>query len=108
MKADIIAKAVELSETIGEANHRHALQHAVRDFMDLLTVVPDYPATEFSSDEIGTLRTLAEGVIARIEQRVSTHDDSATAQLELVGAVYEIRKRLEQIDQWRRHFLGHS
>lgn len=108
MKSDIIAKADELSETIGKTDHGHALRHAVRDFVDLLTVVPDYPATEFSTDEIGALRARAEEVIARIEQRVSTTDDSATAQLELVGAVYEIRKRLEQIDQWRRHFLGHS
>ena len=108
MKSDNVAKARELAETIGEATHRHALRHAVRNFVGLLAVVPDYPAREFSSAEIGALTTSAEAVIARIEQRVSTDDDSTTVQLELVGAVYEIRRRLEQIDQWRRHFLGHS
>jgi hypothetical protein len=51
---------------------------------------------------------MAEAVIARIEERVSTNDDSDAVRLDLVAALYEIRKRSEEIDHWRRHFLGHS
>jgi len=74
------------------------------EFAHLLTTVPDYPPREFSTDSIGVLAQMAEDVITRIERRVSTGDDSGAVQLDLVEAVYDIRRALEEIDRWRRHY----
>ncbi len=105
MHDDVIGRAAALSETIGAVRHWRVFRRAVNDFVGVLASVPDYPAAEFSIDEIGVLRTLSEGVIDRIEQRVSAQDDSASVQRGFVEAVYDIRRRLELIDEWRRHFL---
>jgi len=103
---DVIAGATALSDTIGTTTHRRTFQHAVNDFVGVLVSVLDYPAAEFSIDEIGLLRRLSEGVIERIELRLNTPGDSTNVQVVLVEAVYEIRRRLELIDEWRRHSLG--
>lgn len=104
MPADVVRQAVELAGAIRETARRRAFEKAVRGFVQLLATVPDHPAREFSGEQIEVLRTLAESVIDRIEERISVDDDPASVQMELAGAVYEIRRRLENIDQWRRHF----
>ena len=103
---DLVAQAVELSETIRQTSHRHAFEAAVRDFTRLLASVPGYAAQAFSADAITALNSLAEGVIERIEQRVSSADDSSSVQLDLVEGVYGIRRALEEIDRWRRRRLS--
>ena len=100
-----IAKAVDLSETIRGAGRLHALEKAVGQFVGLLHRVPDYPASTFSPDAIGVLRTLAEGVIEKIEDRVHAGQDERNEQQVLVEAVYDIQAALEEIDRWRRHYL---
>ena len=104
----IVTKAVALSETIQRANRPHALEAAVTEFTHLLTTVPDHAPRELSTDSIGLLARLAEDVITRIERRVSSGDDSGAVQLDLVEAVYGIRRALEEIDRWRRHYAGQT
>ena len=104
----IITQAVALSETIQRASRPHALEAAVTQFTRLLATVPDYAACEFSTDSIGLLGRLAESVIARIERRVGAGDDSGAVQLVLVEAVYDIRRALEEIDRWHRHYAGQT
>lgn len=106
MEPDVVTQAVELSGAIRETSRRRAFEKAVREFVQLLATVPDHAAGEISSEQIEVLGTLAESIIDRIEERISVDDDPASVQLELAGAVYEIRRRLENIDQWRRHFLA--
>jgi hypothetical protein len=102
--AGFILSAVEAAENVRDANRLHALTRAVGQFVDLLAMLPDYPASDFVEADIARLSTLADAVIARIEERAGEEAGSPKAALELVSSVYEIRSRLEQIDIWRRHF----
>lgn len=102
--AGFIAKAVEAADTIRGARRLPAFERAVHDFVALLASVPDYPAAAFGEADVARIGTVAEDVIAQVEERAALEADSPKAELTLVNAVYEIRSRLEQIDIWRRHF----
>ena len=106
MEADVMAKVAEFAETIRTTKHRHAFEKAVKGFVRLLATVPDAPPETFSDDAVRSLLSMSEQVIAQIEQRVSTQQDSASVQRDIVEGVYEIRRALEDIDRWRRHFRG--
>jgi hypothetical protein len=58
----------------------------------------------FHAISIALLTTLGEEVIARIEERVSAGVDSDSVQRELVSDVYGIRREVEEVDRWHRHF----
>ena len=105
METDVIASAVELSEAIRGAGRQHSFDKTVAGFVQLLATVPDYPATEFSQDGIGTLKATAEAVIISIEARIEKGEGSATDERHMAEGVYEIRRLLEEIDRWRRHYL---
>ena len=106
MEADVMAKAVEFAETTRTTKNGHAFENAVQGFVRLLGTVPDSPPAAFSDDAVGSLQGSSEQVIAQIEQRVDTQQDSASVQQDIVEAVYDIRRALEEIDRWRRHFRG--
>jgi len=103
MEADVIAKATELAETIRTTKHGHAFEKAVDGFVRVLATVPDFPPAAFSDHAVRSLQDLSEQVIAHIEERVNTKQDSASMQQDIVEAVYEIRRVLEDIDRGRRH-----
>jgi len=102
--AGFISRAVEAADAIRGAHRRHAFEHAVRHFEELLATVPDYPAGDFVDADVARIQMLAEDVIELVEQRANEEEDTPTTALVLVNAVYGIRSRLEQIDIWRRHF----
>jgi hypothetical protein len=104
--SEVVTRAVAVSDTIRHATRRKAFGTSVNAFTQLLVTVPDYAPRGWSADSIARLGALAEDVISRIEQRVGTGDDSSAVQLDLVEAVYEIRRALEEIDRWRRHYAG--
>ena len=106
MEPETVAKAAELAETILTAKHTHAFAKAVEKFVKLLATVPDCPPATFSDDAVGTLLGLSEQVIEQIELRINTQQDGASVQQDIVGAVYDIRRVLEDIDRWRRHYRG--
>ena len=104
MEADVTAKATELAETIRTTKHGHAFEKAVEGFVRVLATVPDCSPAVFSDDAVGLLLGVSEQVIAQIEQRIDTQQDSASVQQDIVEAVYEIRRVLEDIDLGRRHY----
>ena len=106
MESDVLATAANLTETIRNAHRRHHFETAVRDFVRLLATVPDYPAKDFSVDTVGSLKTLSEDVITNIETRISANADPGADQQQLASGVYEIRRLLEEIQHWRRHYLS--
>lgn len=106
MASDTIVRATELSETIRDEARRRPFEKALQRFVHLLAEVPHLPPGELSVAEVGVLRVLAESVIDRIEQRIAGDDETTGVQLELAGFVYEIRRQLENVDQWKRHFFA--
>ena len=77
----------------------------MREFVGALAHVPDFPAAEFTPLEIEQLSATAEQVIEAIERRLENSKDRVATQQELAESVYEIRREMEEITRWRRHYL---
>jgi hypothetical protein len=99
----LVADAVEKAGRVNDAGHARQFRHAVSEFVRVLGTVPDEEADTVSTDEARVLRTLGENVIDAIEARVPDIASAADAQA-LVSSVYEIRRLLEEVHDWRRHY----
>jgi hypothetical protein len=103
MTTSLVADAVEMAGRARDAAGLRPFRHAVSDFIRVLGSVPDEGADTVSNDEVRVLQTLGENVIDAIEARVPDIANAADAQA-LVSSVYEIRRLLEEVTHWRRHY----
>jgi len=92
------------AEGLSSASGRTFLK-LMREFVGALAHVPDFPAAEFTPIEIEQLSATAEHVIEAIERRLENSKDRVATQQELAESVYEIRREMEEITRWRRHYL---
>jgi hypothetical protein len=92
------------AEGLSSASGRTFLK-LMREFVGGLAHVPDFPAAEFTPLEIEQLSATAEQVIEAIERRLENSKDRVATQQELAESVYEIRREMEEITRWRRHYL---
>jgi hypothetical protein len=92
------------AEGLSSASGRTFLK-LMREFVGALAHVPDFPAAEFTPLEIEQLSATAEQVIEAIERRLEHSKDRVATQQELAESVYEIRREMEEITRWRRHYL---
>jgi hypothetical protein len=103
MTVDIVGRALEVHRKIQQATGGRTMDGAVREFVHTLTLIPDCAPSEISSDQIEVLRGLAESVIEQIEARLAQGSRPQVEQ-DLAAGVYAIRRALEEIDRWQRHY----
>lgn len=101
---ELVERAVAISGAVRRSTRRRAFHREVEAFAQLLAAVPDCSPREFANEEIAVLRSLAEDVIASIEERLSAGGDSEHVKVYLAEAVYDIRRALEEMHIWRRHY----
>jgi hypothetical protein len=82
-----------------------AFLKSVRDFVAALSRVPDCPPDTFSSVEVAQLSSASERVIGTIEARIESGQDASGIRQQLAESIDELRRELDEISRWRRHFL---
>jgi hypothetical protein len=100
-----VAAANEAAHSLFPDAASRAFLKSVRDFVAALSRVPDYPAGTFSPVEIAQLSSTSERVIGSIETRIESRQDPSGIQQQLAESIYDVRRELEEIGRWRRHFL---
>ena len=103
MTSHAVDHVAQAASVVRDADHVKGFSHAVREVIRVLGEVPDEPAGSMTSDDMRALQLLGPDVIDRIEERVPDIHKAADAQ-ELVSAVYEIRRLLEEASRWRQHY----
>lgn len=106
MTSDTSAAAMEVAQSVFEAKRGGRFNRAVQEFVGVLRTVPDCAPVEISAGMIQVLQHLAERVIQQIEHRLATGEDRRSLQRDLAEAVYDIRRALEEIDLWQRHYAA--
>ena len=109
---DVSIKANELISDAQAAAHTlfpdaasAAFLKSVRDFVAALSRVPDCAADTFSSVEIAQLSSASERVILTIETRIESGQDASGIRQQLSESIDDVRRELDEISRWRRHFL---
>jgi hypothetical protein len=68
--------------------------------------IPDSQPDAVTEPELVRLRELADETVDAIERRIDSGADVLVVQQELVGTIYELRKRMEAVEVWFRHFAS--
>jgi hypothetical protein len=87
-------------------HHRRAFVDELAHVVGTLGTIPDSPPADFTVSDRHRLRELADEVVEAIERRIDSGGDGEKVQQQLAGTVYEIRRRMEAIETWFRHFAG--
>jgi hypothetical protein len=101
-----LARVTELAKAVAAAPHERALAKAVRPFVAFLQTIPDSAAAEWSHDSLAAVRNASEDVVEAIEQLLERTEAAGASERRLAEQIYAIRRALENIDHWERHFLG--
>jgi len=104
MGSGIVEVAVNVAHDAGASTRLHPFEEAAGNFARLLGGVPDCAAGELGNREIARLFELGSEVIDVIEQRLDEGSVPESHAVLLVGLVYRIRRHLEEIEIWRRHY----
>jgi hypothetical protein len=105
MTTDVRAELLKAADAALTNRHGRPFISAVRTFVTALQRVPDAGPSEYSHDQLATIRDLGERVVTEIDDRLDDADDSPRLQREMARAVYTIRRTLEEIHWWERHLL---
>src|SRR3954463_5786859 len=106
MHSYIVTRTTSLSEQIQQAAGGAALDEHVSAFVEVLDCFPDYPATTFSPASLERVGHQAEAGIATLARRVQANPDDRRNQ-RLVSHIYAIRRAVEEIDHWQKHYAGY-
>ena len=106
--ADVLKAASTAARDLAGDSSGPSYRKLVRNFVDALARVPDYPAADFSPLEIEQLSSTAEHVIVAIERRLEDGGDQSGVKQELAEMIDDVRRSLEKITRWRRHYLESS
>jgi hypothetical protein len=101
-----LAEVVNPAEAALANRHGRPFIKSVRTFVSALKAIPDTGPSEYTHENLGRIRDLAERVIAEIDDRLEDADDPPRVQQELATTVYTIRKALEEVNRWERHYRG--
>ncbi len=104
MTSKRFATVVERGESVFDTASSRHLQRAITDFIGGLRTIPDGLPDEASAGQLAALQALAERVIERIEDHLATVSDRHDVQVSLAESVYAIRRSLEEVDHWHRHY----
>jgi len=102
MNLQRVSDVARAAGRVRDAQHLSRFKHAVREFMRVLGEAPDEPGAT-TAEDLRSLQLIAEDVIDLIEERVADIEKAGEAR-ELVAAVYEIRRLLEEAVRWQHHY----
>jgi hypothetical protein len=106
MGSDIVVDAVAVAQNAPAIKRLRPFEQAVRNFAHLLGGVPDCAAGELGDEEVDLLSSMGSQVIDEIERRLDDETVDDADQQKLVSVVYRIRRHLEEMEMWRRHYSG--
>ena len=99
----------DLDTTVQELRleqHHRAFTHKLAHLVGVIGAIPDSPPQGFTEDAMLRLRQLADETVEAVERRIESGVDEEASQQQLAGTVYEIRRRMEAVEIWFRHFAN--
>jgi hypothetical protein len=85
---------------------RPAFTRRLAHIVTAFGAIPDLPPNAAAATVLARLRELADETIDAIERRIDSGADGLAVQQQLVGTIYEMRKRMEAVEVWFRHFAS--
>ena len=104
--ASVVDEIDTTVQAIRREPHLRGFTNRLSHVVSVIGNIPDSPPERFTADTMIRLRKLAEEAVEAVESRIDSGDDADKVQQELAGTVYEIRRRMEAVEIWFRHFTN--
>ena len=81
-------------------------RHAAATFVAFLGSVPDNKASEITDALVTSVGREADRIVECIEHRIDGGADKPALLQRLASGVYDVRRNMEQLERWHRHYRG--
>jgi len=101
---DQLAEAIAIVNGLPDTRRGGAFVAGVERFVAFLGTIPDNKFSDVTESVVVTLRREADRLVDCIENRLELSGDRSSVQQKLASSVYDIRRNMEQVELWRRHY----
>ena len=105
---DQLAEAIAIVNGLPDTRRGGAFVAGVERFVAFLGTIPDNKFSDVTESVVVTLRREADRLVDCIENRLELSGDRSSVQQKLASSVYDIRRNMEQIELWLRHYRAGS
>jgi len=105
---DQLAEAIAIVNGLPDTRRGGAFVAGVERFVAFLGTIPDNKFSDVTESVVVTLRREADRLVDCIENRLELSGDRSSVQQKLASSVYDIRRNMEQVELWLRHYRAGS
>lgn len=99
-----LGEAIAIVNGLPNARRGGAFVVSVERFVAFLGTIPDNKFSDLTESVVVTLRREADRVVDCIETRLEHGGDGSSVQQKLAASIYDVRRNMEQVELWFRHF----
>lgn len=103
---EALAEATDIVNGLSNARSGRAFVADVERFVAFLGSVPDNKASEITDSLVTSVGLVADQIVDRIENRIDSAKDKPAVRQRLASSIYDVRRNMEQLEQWHRHYRG--
>lgn len=103
---EALAEATAIVNGLSNARSGRAFVADVERFVAFLGSVPDNKASEITDALVTSVGREADRIVECIEHRIDGGADKPALLQRLASGVYDVRRNMEQLERWHRHYRG--
>ena len=105
---DELEAAIAIVNGLPDRRRGRAFAADVERCVAFLASIPDNKVADITEAVAMTLRHEADRLVEYVENRLERGGDGASVQQRLASSVYGVRRNMEQVEMWLRHYRGDS
>ena len=99
-----LTQAIAIVNGLPNTRRGGAFVADVERFVAYLGAMPDNGVSDITESVVASVRREADRIVDCIESRLELSGDRSSVQQKLASSVYDIRRNMEQVELWFRHF----
>ena len=99
-----LAEAIAIVNGLPSTRRGGAFVADVERFVAYLGAMPDNRVADITESMVASVRREADRIVDCIEQRLEQGGDRSSVQQKLASGIYDVRRSMEQIELWFRHY----
>lgn len=103
-----LAEAIAIVDGLPNTRRGGAFVADVERFVAYLGVMPDNQVTDITEPVAAAVRREADRIVDCIEKRLEHGGDRPSVQRKLASSIYDVRRRMERLELWFRHYRADS
>ena len=103
-----LAEAIDIVNGLSNTRRGRAFVADVERFVAFLGTVPDNKISEITDSLVASVRGAADRIVDCIESRIDSGRDKPAVRQKLASSIYDVRRSMEQLALWHRHYRGVS